>query len=179
MFPTVIVAFLLVLPHLALAYTTIDDASKSASLWSSGQFEVLLDVRRQDEWDAGHLPNATFIPSLQESKDTSLLIGCEDCAIAVYCRSGRRSKEAAAVLADAGFTNVYDVLGINQWTDVGVALVLDAEREPSAVIALRARTRMRWLPWCCRPSGQRCLSPNRSSSPSRGALVRVDAKAKA
>ena len=130
---TAIAAYvLLTLPRLALAYTTIDDAADSASRWSSGQFAVLVDVRRTEEWDAGHLPNATFIPSLQTSQDTSRLAGCESCAIAVYCRSGRRSKEAAVVLENAGFTNVYDVLGINQWTEeAGVTLVSDEDREPS------------------------------------------------
>lgn len=119
------------LPPLALAYTTIDSASDSASRWSAGQFVALVDVRRADEWDAGHLPNATFIESLQENMDTSRLEGCEDCPIAVYCRSGRRSKEAAVVLEAAGFRNVYDVLGVNQWTDAGIELVVDEERDPT------------------------------------------------
>mmetsp|Transcript_18133 Transcript_18133/g.38091 ORF Transcript_18133/g.38091 Transcript_18133/m.38091 type:complete len:174 (-) Transcript_18133:709-1230(-) len=131
----------LLLPPPSSAYTTIDDAAESALLWSSGQFAVLLDVRRQEEWDAGHLPNATFMPSMQTSKDTSRLTGCENCSIAVYCRSGRRSKEAAVVLEDAGFMNVYDVLGINQWIDAGVALVLEEERDPSCCDATCVATR--------------------------------------
>ena len=116
--------------HLAFAYTTINDAAEAASLHQAGAFKVLLDVRSTSEWNTGHLPNATFIPLLHQSKDTSRIIGCEDCAIAVYCQSGYRSKKAAEVLENEGFTNVYDVLGTKQWTDAGVVLVSDEDKEP-------------------------------------------------
>lgn len=36
--------------------------------------------------------------------------------VLVYCRSGRRSKEASQKLADIGYTNVYEFGGINTWT---------------------------------------------------------------
>ena len=39
-----------------------------------------------------------------------------DRVLLVYCRSGRRSKEAAQKLADMGYTNVYEFGGINEWT---------------------------------------------------------------
>ena len=114
----------------AFAYTTID-AYTASTLWSSGIFRVLVDVRKIDEWEAGHLPNATFIPSLHENRDASRLAGCEDCAIAVYCTSGYRSKRAAKVLEGEGFNNVYDVLGINQWKKAGVDLLSgDEDRDP-------------------------------------------------
>ena len=116
--------------HLAVAYTTINDAAEAASLHEAGAFQVLLDVRSTNEWNTGHLPNATFIPLLHQSKDTSRIIGCEDCAIAVYCQSGYRSKKAAEVLENEGFTNVYDVLGTKQWTDAGVVLISDEDKEP-------------------------------------------------
>ena len=89
-------------------------------------------MRTRDEWDAGHLPNATFIESLHVNKDASRLAGCEDCAIAVYCHSGRRAADAALFLEDAGFAHVYNVLGVQQWTeDAQVALVVsDGDRDP-------------------------------------------------
>ena len=95
-------------------------------------FSVLVDVRTQDEWNEfGHLPNATLIDSLHITNDTSLLTGCEECSIAVYCRSGRRSKIAAEVLESVGFKHVYDVLGVNQWTEeAGVDLVYTPSRNP-------------------------------------------------
>ena len=39
-----------------------------------------------------------------------------DRVLLVYCRSGRRSKEAAQKLANMGYTNVYEFCGINEWT---------------------------------------------------------------
>jgi len=96
----------------------------------AGNFTILLDVRQQKEWDVGHLPNATFIESLHKNKDTTRINNCKSCAIAVYCTTGVRSKWAADTLEKSGFTNVYDVLGIQQWTDAGIALVNTPEVDP-------------------------------------------------
>ena len=54
----------------------------------AGFFGAVVDVRRADEWAAGHLENATFCPSLHETRDTAALSACRSCPIAVYCRSG-------------------------------------------------------------------------------------------
>ena len=97
---------------------------------SIGNFSILLDVRQQREWDDGHLPNATFIESLHKNKDTTRINNCKNCAIAVYCTTGVRSKWAADTLEKSGFTNVYDVLGINQWTNAGTVLVNTQEVDP-------------------------------------------------
>lgn len=66
----------------------------------------LLDVREQDEWDAGHLSDTVFVPlsglregscpeGLDKSKPTYL-----------HCRSGRRVLEAAPLLEQLGFEKV-------------------------------------------------------------------------
>ena len=77
---------------------------------------LILDVRRQDEFDAGHIPGAVCVPNEsivdrrpEELPDTEQII-------LVYCRSGRRSKEAAAKLAAMGYRNVYEFGGIIDWT---------------------------------------------------------------
>ena len=77
---------------------------------------VLLDVRRQDEYEAGHIPGAICIPN--ESIGSEPLSGIPDLStvILVYCRSGNRSKEAADKLAKAGYANVYEFGGILDWT---------------------------------------------------------------
>ena len=90
-----------------------------------------MDVRRPDEWAEGHIRNATFMPSLADTRDTTVLDACKRCRIAVYCRSGRRSKQAAEVLESAGFESVVDVLGVQQWTSAGEQLVHGASREPA------------------------------------------------
>lgn len=76
---------------------------------------VVLDVRRQDEYDAGHIPGAVLLPN--ESIGTAQPDGLPDLeqVILVYCRSGRRSKEAAQKLADIGYRNVYEFGGIIDW----------------------------------------------------------------
>lgn len=75
---------------------------------------VVLDVRTQEEFDQGHIPGAVCLPNefivedmpFPFAKDTELLL---------YCRSGRRSAEAAKKLRDLGFSNVYDFGGIIDW----------------------------------------------------------------
>lgn len=73
---------------------------------------IIVDVRRQDEYDSGHIPDAVLIPN--ESIDTEQPEELPDLdqVILVYCRSGRRSKEAAQKLADMGYTNIYEFGGI-------------------------------------------------------------------
>lgn len=92
----------------------------------SGFFAVVVDTRRQDEWDAGHIANATFLPSMHETGDWAPISRCKACNIAIYCRTGRRSKLAADVLEANGFSNVYDALGITQWQANGHTLVTGA-----------------------------------------------------
>ena len=106
-------------------------ASEARVDWQAGRFAVLVDVRREEEWNAGHIRNATFMPSLQETRELTALRACKSCRIAVYCRSGRRSKQAAEVLDSAGFESVIDVEGVQQWTAAGEQLVNDASREPA------------------------------------------------
>jgi rhodanese-related sulfurtransferase len=103
-------------------YTTLDAATARAR-FDRGEFAVLLDVRTEAEWDEGHLPNATSAPSLHVTADLSPVDGCAACAVAVYCRSGSRSKAAAEELERAGFTTVMDVLGVQQWVAAGAQLV--------------------------------------------------------
>lgn len=86
-----------------------------AKEWVTGKAEgVLLDVRQPEEYRSGHLPGAVFIP-LPDLIDR---VGELDPAKAVlaYCRSGNRSRAAAAFLLSEGFSNVYSLDGgITAW----------------------------------------------------------------
>nr|WP_326127354.1 rhodanese-like domain-containing protein [uncultured Oscillibacter sp.] len=75
---------------------------------------ILLDVRTQEEYDGGHIPGAVCLPSEDITADLPLPFG-RDAEILVYCRSGRRSAEAAEKLADMGYENVADFGGILDW----------------------------------------------------------------
>ena len=77
---------------------------------------VVVDVRRQDEYDAGHIPGAILIPNESIGSERPGLLPDPEQIILVYCRSGRRSKEAAKKLADMGYVNVYEFGGIIEWT---------------------------------------------------------------
>ena len=76
---------------------------------------IIVDVRRQDEYDAGHIPGAILIPneSITDARPDEL--PDLDQVILIYCRSGNRSKQASQKLADMGYTNVYEFGGIITW----------------------------------------------------------------
>lgn len=76
---------------------------------------IILDVRTPEEYLEGHIPGAINVPNeeigtaeISELPDKSQLI-------LVYCRSGRRSKEASQKLARLGYTNIVEFGGINDW----------------------------------------------------------------
>ena len=76
---------------------------------------IILDVRRPDEFAAGHIPNAINVPN--ETIGTAEIpeLTDKDQLIMVYCRSGRRSKEAAEKLVKLGYTNIVEFGGILDW----------------------------------------------------------------
>ncbi len=76
---------------------------------------VIVDVRRQDEYDAGHIPGAVLIPNETITDTPPEELPDKSQTILVYCRSGNRSKQASEKLADMGYTNVYEFGGINTW----------------------------------------------------------------
>lgn len=76
---------------------------------------IIIDVRRQDEYDAGHIPGAILIPNESIDKERPKELPDLDQIILVYCRSGRRSKEASEKLAKMGYTNIYEFGGIITW----------------------------------------------------------------
>ena len=76
---------------------------------------IILDVRRPDEYAEGHIPGAINLPN--ESIGTAAIDELPDKAqlMLVYCRSGRRSKEAAENLVKLGYPNVVEFGGILDW----------------------------------------------------------------
>ena len=76
---------------------------------------IILDVRRPDEYTEGHIKGAINVPN--ESIGDSEIPELPDKGqlILVYCRSGRRSKEAAKKLSKLGYTNIVEFGGILDW----------------------------------------------------------------
>jgi len=98
-----------------LTYTKIkpEDAKKRLD---SEEGIILLDVRTQEEYTEKHIPNSMLIPVEVIEKEAPSKLTDKNATIFVYCRSGRRSAIASEALVQMGYTKVYDLGGINDWT---------------------------------------------------------------
>jgi rhodanese-related sulfurtransferase len=92
---------------------------------------LLLDVREQDEWDAGHAPQALHIPMSELAGRLEELPA--DQAVYVICRSGGRSARVTEYLNGNGWdaTNVDG--GMQSWESAGKALVSESQSEPQVI----------------------------------------------
>ena len=76
---------------------------------------IILDVRRPDEFSEGHIPNAINVPNENIGNTEISELPNKEQLILVYCRSGRRSKEASQKLVKLGYTNIVEFGGIIDW----------------------------------------------------------------
>ena len=77
---------------------------------------LILDVREQEEYDSGHSPGAVLLPvGGIDGESAAAVIPQKDTTVLVYCRSGNRSKQASAALAELGYTAIYEFGGITTW----------------------------------------------------------------
>ena len=78
----------------------------------------LIDVRTPEEYKAGHIKNAKLINFYDSDfKEKSIKILDKSKPVYLYCRSGRRSANAAKKYKAAGFKKVYNLLGgFNAWS---------------------------------------------------------------
>ena len=91
-------------------------AEEAKSMMDEQPDAVVLDVREQDEYDAGHIPGAVLLPVGTINEETAAsVIPEKDTVVLVYCRSGNRSKTASQALADLGYTQIYEFGGIKDW----------------------------------------------------------------
>lgn len=103
-----------------LPYLQIDQ-EQAKRMMEQDDGHVIVDVRRQDEYDAGHIPGAILIPNERIGTNRPEALPDPDQIILVYCRSGSRSKQAAEKLGRMGYRNVYEFGGILDWTGEIVA----------------------------------------------------------
>ncbi len=90
---------------------TSDEAKKMIET----QKVIVVDVRTLEEYTEGHIPNAISVPLETIENEAEAKLKNKDDLILVYCRSGRRSREAALKLIEKGYTNVIDFGGIQDW----------------------------------------------------------------
>ncbi len=89
---------------------------EAAQMMEEDDGHVIVDVRTQEEYDEGHIPGAICIPNEEITDTKPELLPDVDQVILIYCRSGRRSKEAAEKLFNMGYTHIYEFGGIIDWT---------------------------------------------------------------
>ena len=75
---------------------------------------LLLDVRTPAEYRCGHIPGSINVP-LQHLNSGEEIIDNEDTPVFLYCQSGARSRQAAAVLKGLGYSSVRNIGGISAW----------------------------------------------------------------
>lgn len=90
---------------------------------------VLLDVREQDEWVAGHAPGAVHVPLAQVPSRLDEIPSDE--VVHVVCRSGGRSAQATAWLNRNGYDAVNVSGGMGAWLDAGRPLVSETGDAPT------------------------------------------------
>jgi len=104
------------------------DAGAGAGVSLPGAW--LLDVREQDEWDAGHAPEAHLVPmSVIERRSDEIP---DDLRILVICHSGYRSWQVTKALVAAGYDAVSVAGGMDAWQSAGGVVVRDGSTPTKA-----------------------------------------------
>lgn len=100
---------------------------------SDGDF--LLDVREDEEWQAGHAPDALHIPMSEFVARYGQLTEAapRDGRVNVICRSGGRSAQVTMYLVQQGIDAVNVAGGMEAWAVAGRPVV-DDKRQPGSVI---------------------------------------------
>lgn len=95
---------------------------------------VLLDVREDDEWVAGHAPDAVHVPMGQvPQRLEEIAAAVPDRPVPVVCRSGTRSAQVTAYLSGIGLDAVNVDGGMQSWAAAGRPLVAETSAPPTVL----------------------------------------------
>jgi len=90
----------------------------------SNQNFVIIDVRTPEEYASGHIEKAINLDFYSETFKDELDQLDRDKVYLIYCRSGNRSGQALDMMAELGFSEVYNMLGgMARWEEVGLPTV--------------------------------------------------------
>ena len=89
---------------------------EARAMMSSNPNAIIVDVRAQDEYDKKHIPGALLVPIDDLKAGDFSKLPDKNATLLVYCWTGRRAEDAAKILADKGYKNVYDFGGLINWT---------------------------------------------------------------
>jgi sulfur-carrier protein adenylyltransferase/sulfurtransferase len=102
---------------------------EAAPLLEDGE-TVFLDVREQNEWDLGHVPNALHVPRAEVEARVPEQIPDRSKRIVVYCARGNRSRLAGQVLQQLGYERVENLVeGFMGWEEAGLPAVVPSTLE--------------------------------------------------
>lgn len=92
----------------------LPDINKGVEEFNSTPNAILLDVRTEEEYNEGHIPQSVNIP-LHELNRILNYINNKNTPVFVHCLSGARSAQAAAALKRMGYTNIKNIGGISSY----------------------------------------------------------------
>ncbi len=90
------------------------DINQGVTEYHATEGAILLDVRTTGEYQEGHIPGSKNIP-LQNLDEVAEIADNKDTPIFVHCLSGGRSRQAAAMLQQMGYTKVRNIGGISAY----------------------------------------------------------------
>ncbi len=86
----------------------------------SGEKFYFIDCRELEEWEAGHIDGATFLPLSEFPQRYESVLTEKDAKIVIQCRSGKRSMNACMFLLSKGYSDLNNLEGgILAWTEAG------------------------------------------------------------
>ena len=84
---------------------------------------LLIDVSSLQDFEKGHIPGARHVAISQFDAENKELVKARDLPIAIYCRNGQTSGQAAQRLVKAGFSRVYWLEGgLGAWSEAQLPL---------------------------------------------------------
>jgi rhodanese-related sulfurtransferase len=107
----------------AIAPFSVITADQGVALMDADPSIVLIDVRTPEEFGQGHIEGADNIDVESGAFAAAIADLPTDGRYVVYCRSGNRSATAVDMMEAAGFTDVYDMGGIQAWMAAGHPIV--------------------------------------------------------
>jgi rhodanese-related sulfurtransferase len=109
---TLLLSFFVVLMGCSADASSLPEISPhQAAVIVKSNNAVIIDVRTQEEWDAGHIPNAIHIPLSEVKGRLDEFKAFEGQHIVMQCRSGKRSAVAGKILLSAGYGDVSNLTG--------------------------------------------------------------------
>ncbi|NLM03724.1 MAG: rhodanese-like domain-containing protein [Clostridiales bacterium] len=99
----------------SISYKQISQ-KKAKEMMDTDQDLTIVDVRRLDEYEEGHISGAVLFTNEFITEETAAeMFPDKDQILLIYCRSGNRSKDASEKLSSYGYSNVYEFGGIITW----------------------------------------------------------------